>query len=215
MWWKGGGGVILHRRVGGVCRLHLLGIRNTGCYRLTIFLPRAVSSTMMLAATRRFIINSHGATFQKTALLITFWLGLYFVQKRGVAQSVQSLSYGLNCPGFGILFCGFFNDAISGLQHTASNGEVIMNNLLERIWKESCRLLMEVKSRNSAWRESAKKSKATPVTGRGGLYGCETLRIPQCIDNRLADGGEVVNLTHRPRSTPLKHYFSASVTHFS
>jgi hypothetical protein len=29
------------------------------------------------------------------------------------------------------------------------------------------------------------------------------LRIPHCLDSRLADGGEVVSLAHRPRSTSL------------
>jgi hypothetical protein len=32
------------------------------------------------------------------------------------------------------------------------------------------------------------------------------LRIPHCLDNRLTDGGEVVNLTHRQWFTPQKHY---------
>jgi hypothetical protein len=40
------------------------------------------------------------------------------------------------------------------------------------------------------------------------------LRIPHCLDNRLTDGGKVVNLTQGPRPTPQKHYFSASATHF-
>jgi hypothetical protein len=40
------------------------------------------------------------------------------------------------------------------------------------------------------------------------------LRIPQYVDNRLTDGSKVVSPTHRPRSTPQKH-FSASGTHFS
>jgi hypothetical protein len=35
-----------------------------------------------------------------------------------------------------------------------------------------------------------------------------------CQDNRLTHGGEVVSLTRRPRSTPQKHYFSASGTNF-
>jgi hypothetical protein len=39
------------------------------------------------------------------------------------------------------------------------------------------------------------------------------LRIPHCLDNRLTDGDEVVSPTHRPRSTPQKH-FSVSDTHF-
>jgi hypothetical protein len=34
------------------------------------------------------------------------------------------------------------------------------------------------------------------------------------LDNRFTDGGEVVSPTHRLRSTPQKHYFSASGTHF-
>jgi hypothetical protein len=38
-----------------------------------------------------------------------------------------------------------------------------------------------------------KKSKAIPVTGCGGLQGCEMLRIPHCLDNRLEDGGNVLN----------------------
>jgi hypothetical protein len=29
------------------------------------------------------------------------------------------------------------------------------------------------------------KSKAIPVTGLGGLYGCEMLRIPHFLDKRL------------------------------
>jgi hypothetical protein len=33
-----------------------------------------------------------------------------------------------------------------------------------------------------------KKSKAIPVTGRGGPQGCETSRIPHFLDNRLTDG---------------------------
>jgi hypothetical protein len=57
-----------------------------------------------------------------------------------------------------------------------------------------------------------KKCKSIPVTGRGGLYGCEMLRIPLCIDSWLTDDGEVVSPTHRPLCTPKKYYFSASGT---
>jgi hypothetical protein len=39
--------------------------------------------------------------------------------------------------------------------------------------------------------------------------------IPQCVENRLRDGGVIFSLTRRPRSTPQIHYFSASGTHFS
>jgi hypothetical protein len=55
---------------------------------------------------------------------------------------------------------------------------------------------------------------AVPVTGREGLWSCEMLKIPQCLDNRLTDGGRVVNVMRQPHSTPQKPPFSASVTHF-
>jgi hypothetical protein len=54
------------------------------------------------------------------------------------------------------------------------------------------------------------KRKATPVTGRGRLYGCETSRFPHFLDNQLTDGGEVVSLTRRPplsaRRVPAAHF---------
>jgi hypothetical protein len=34
------------------------------------------------------------------------------------------------------------------------------------------------------------------------------------LDNQLTDGSKFVSLTHRLRSTPQKHYFSISGTHF-
>jgi hypothetical protein len=40
------------------------------------------------------------------------------------------------------------------------------------------------------------------------------LKIPHCLDNRLTYGGKVVSLTHRPHSTPQKHFLSASGTYF-
>jgi hypothetical protein len=46
------------------------------------------------------------------------------------------------------------------------------------------------------------ESKVITVTGRGGLQGCEILKIPHCLDSRLTDGCKVVSPSHRPRSTP-------------
>jgi hypothetical protein len=40
----------------------------------------------------------------------------------------------------------------------------------------------------------------------GDLQGCEMLRIPQCLDNRLTDGGEVVSLTPQLHSTLHKYF---------
>jgi hypothetical protein len=55
-------------------------------------------------------------------------------------------------------------------------------------------------------------SKGIPVTGRGGVKCCGMLKITQCSDSRLTDGGEVATLTNRPRSIPQKHYFPGSDT---
>jgi hypothetical protein len=35
-------------------------------------------------------------------------------------------------------------------------------------------------------------AKAIPWTGRGGLLGCEMLRIPYCLDNRLTVNCEIL-----------------------
>jgi hypothetical protein len=37
--------------------------------------------------------------------------------------------------------------------------------------------------------------------------GCETLRVPQYLDNRLTDGGKVVSLTRRPLFTPQEGWW--------
>jgi hypothetical protein len=57
-----------------------------------------------------------------------------------------------------------------------------------------------------------KKYKPIPLAGLGGVQGFDMLRIPHCLDTRLTDGGEVLDLIHWQRSTPLKHYFSPSGT---
>jgi hypothetical protein len=43
-----------------------------------------------------------------------------------------------------------------------------------------------------------------PVTDRGGQWGCETLGIPNFLDNRLIDEGKVVSLKRQPPFTPRK-----------
>jgi hypothetical protein len=55
-----------------------------------------------------------------------------------------------------------------------------------------------------AYCAEAKKGKAIPVTDREGPQGCETSKLPHSLDNRLTDGGEVVNLTRRPLFAPKK-----------
>jgi hypothetical protein len=52
--------------------------------------------------------------------------------------------------------------------------------------------------RNNSRATKCKVGKAIPVTVRGGPQGCETLRLPHFLDNRLRNGSEVVSLTRRP-----------------
>jgi hypothetical protein len=49
-----------------------------------------------------------------------------------------------------------------------------------------------------------KEGKTIPVTGRGGPWGCKTLKLPHFLDSRLTDGGKVVSLTRLPPFTPRK-----------
>jgi hypothetical protein len=51
------------------------------------------------------------------------------------------------------------------------------------------------------------KSNANHVTGHGNIKACKMLRIPHCLENRHADGDEVVSLMHWPRYTPQKHFY--------
>jgi hypothetical protein len=41
------------------------------------------------------------------------------------------------------------------------------------------------------------RGKGIPVTGHGGPLGCEMLRLPHFLDNRLTNAGKVVSLTRR------------------
>jgi hypothetical protein len=52
-----------------------------------------------------------------------------------------------------------------------------------------------------------KKGKDIPVTGHGDPKGCERLRLPHDLDNRLINGGKVVSPTRRPHFTPRFLYF--------
>jgi hypothetical protein len=53
---------------------------------------------------------------------------------------------------------------------------------------------------------------AIPIRGREGPYGCEILRLPHFLDNRLTDGGKVVSLTcwlpftPSPQKIPGTHF---------
>jgi hypothetical protein len=76
-------------------------------------------------------------------------------------------------------------------------------------WKQMY-LILKVPTNASRF---SKLKKTNSVTGHTGLKGCEMLRIPHCLEILLTDGGKVVSLTHRLRSTPQKH-FSVSGTHF-
>jgi hypothetical protein len=48
------------------------------------------------------------------------------------------------------------------------------------------------------------EGEAIPVTGREGPQGCEMLRLPHFLDNRLTDCNEVVGLMRRLLFTPRR-----------
>jgi hypothetical protein len=50
---------------------------------------------------------------------------------------------------------------------------------------------------------STRKGKAIPVTDHGGLWGCETSRLPRLPDNWLTQCGEFVSLTRQSTSNIL------------
>jgi hypothetical protein len=60
-----------------------------------------------------------------------------------------------------------------------------------------------------------KESNAIRLIGRGGLQGCEMLKVEYCLDIQLTYGGKVFSLMHRLSSTPPKYiFFYISDTHF-
>jgi hypothetical protein len=50
------------------------------------------------------------------------------------------------------------------------------------------------------------KGKDIPVTGHGGPYGCERLRLPHYLDKRLIDGGRVFSPMRRLLFTPQVYF---------
>jgi hypothetical protein len=52
-----------------------------------------------------------------------------------------------------------------------------------------------------------KKGTDIHVTGHGGTYGCERLRLPHYLDKWLLDGGKVVSPTRRPHFIPRFFFF--------
>jgi hypothetical protein len=91
--------------------------------------------------------------------------------------------------------------------------ELLVFTVFELEWKHSHNLIC-VSKINCYVCEGISKAKLSAITGRGGLYDCEMLGIPCCVDSWLTDGSKVVSPVHRPHSTPQIHYFSASGTHF-
>jgi hypothetical protein len=110
---------------------------------------------------------------------------------------------------FGQLECPFFRSRFKATMLLYTNNDPTNANTSS--WK-MC-LTWSIMCRECVCHPTS-NSKSIPLTGPGVVFGCEMLRIPHCLDNRLTDGGKVVSLTHRPRSTPKKHYFSASGTHY-
>jgi hypothetical protein len=67
-----------------------------------------------------------------------------------------------------------------------------------------------------AFRTSARQANSVPLSRNRpwrpiGLQGVED---PTLSGHRLTEGGKAISPTHRPRSTPQKHYFAVCGTHF-
>jgi hypothetical protein len=58
------------------------------------------------------------------------------------------------------------------------------------------------------------KNKATPLAGHNGLYGCEVLGLPHCLEYLDTYGDKAMSHTRRPRSNMEKCYFPASGINF-
>jgi hypothetical protein len=64
------------------------------------------------------------------------------------------------------------------------------------------RRIKEYKNNNTNSTRKGKKSKAVTLTGREDPEVCERSRFPHFLDNRLKDGGKVVNFVRRQPFTP-------------
>jgi hypothetical protein len=67
-----------------------------------------------------------------------------------------------------------------------------------------CGTVSELAYREAVFSLGKKKKTTIRVTGHGGLYVCETSRLPLLLDSRLTDGGEVVSFPPWPLLTPRK-----------
>jgi hypothetical protein len=101
------------------------------------------------------------------------------------------------------------------------HSEIIISISLQGMWHwNSCEVLCYVwvshKVKNSEYRHITNNVewKLSSLTGRGGLQDSEMLKIPHCLGNQLTYGNNTVSLTYQLGSTPQKHCFSASGTHF-
>jgi hypothetical protein len=83
-----------------------------------------------------------------------------------------------------------------------SKNPVIQNVIHDRQNPLEYRKEIPLINRSNSTRFLWIKSKAVPVRGREGPYGCETSRLPHFLDNRLTNSCEVVSLMRQPPFTP-------------
>jgi hypothetical protein len=76
-------------------------------------------------------------------------------------------------------------------EHCTPSGDSIERQHIYPSPKSANRLAVLVSCLACMWdRGYPTNCTAIPVTGRAGVWGCETSRIPLCLDSRLTDGCE-------------------------
>jgi hypothetical protein len=193
-----------------IVRIQLLKTSNSGSYN---------SSVGIVTAGDRSGKGSHSTSFRPAPKLASFLSKEYQrITSCGMAGGYHPVCTQLyHWSHTGEVFDPFHGHEINKLLHSNGHLSIVIHvggshrvNMITQL-RLVPRLRVVVQHFHSPIRLYGK---AIPVTGLEGLWGCEVLRIPHCLDSRLIDGCEVVNPTHRPRSTPQKHYLSASGTHF-
>jgi hypothetical protein len=96
-------------------------------------------------------------------------------------------------------------------ENNAGNNKKVVGNL--HLWVCPCILMSllgninkDIPAKMKNWRRWFACGPCRKIKSKARPIGCETSRIPYCLNNRLLDGGDVVSITYRLHSTLQKYY---------